>query len=139
MFKRRLATVAALGGLLAAGLALPVSQAVAAPRDGVVESGELVLWRDANYSGSIFDDPDYNDTYIGDYFVNSTNGLNDQVSALANYNLNLRVQVYDYQHCTGPYLSVLRYGQVSGSASWAYTYPSMGGFNDILSSHQFLP
>lgn len=121
---------AALGGLGAAG---PAS---AASGDGVINWGEFVLWRDSNYSGPLYDAYNNIYNYSGYYFVNSVTQLNDRASSIANYDQTYSVRTYVNAGYAGSYISVLPYGQASGSVSYAYY--SLGSFNDQLSSHQFL-
>lgn len=137
MKKTGIAALSTLVTALAVTL-LPGTPAAADSRDGVGDFGEIVLYRHLNFGGEIFDDAFNNDTYIGDFFVNSNVGLNDQVTSVVNMDLDRRVQLYDYQFGSGPFMSALRFGQVVGAASWQYADISGNGFNDRLSSHYFI-
>ncbi|GFJ91209.1 hypothetical protein [Phytohabitans rumicis] len=70
---------------------------------------------------------------LGHYFINSTAGLNDNASSIANYDSGYSLRTYYHSNYTYPYISVLPYGQASGGTSYAYY--SLGSFNDELSSH----
>ncbi|GAA4695314.1 peptidase inhibitor family I36 protein [Phytohabitans rumicis] len=130
--RRAIAAFAAVAGILTATMAT-AAPASAASRNGVIESGEFVLWLHSNYTGALFDDYGNEDNYSGHYFINSTAGLNDNASSIANYDSGYSLRTYYHSNYTYPYISVLPYGQASGGTSYAYY--SLGSFNDELSSH----
>lgn len=136
MANSRWAGLVMVGAALGAVMSAP-TPAFAAEGDGVADSGEIVLWLDQNFGGPIHDDADNNDNYRGDFFVNSRRGLNDEVTALQNWHLDLPVRVFVDASYSGPYLSVLRFGQTAGTSSWSYPSVRTLGLNDEFSSHLF--
>ncbi|GIF21690.1 hypothetical protein BJ973_004865 [Actinoplanes tereljensis] len=135
MIRKTGVALAITAGVL--GVAAISAPAFAASGNGVIETGEFVLWKNSSYGAQLRDEysavSNYND---GRYFVNSTTKLNDNASSIANYDNSLGVRTYTDSGYSGSYISVLAYGQASGSISWAYS--SLGGFNDELSSHKFV-
>lgn len=136
ILKRAMAAIAAIsagaiGSLI--GLTAPAS---ATSGNGVIETGEFVVWKDSGFNAQLYDAFLSVSNYSGRTFVNSTTGLNDNASSIANYDNNLSVRTHIDANQSGAYISVLPFGQASGSISWAYS--GLGGFNDRLSSHEFL-
>jgi len=130
--KKAVAALAVVAGMLGGTVAV-ATPASAASGNGVIESGEFVLWLHSNYSGPLRDEYGSVGNYAGYYFINSTMPLNDEASSIANYDSSYSLRTYYHANYTYPYISVLPYGQASGGSSWAYY--SLGSFNDELSSH----
>lgn len=133
--KKAIAATAVAAGLAAASVFGVAAPASAGSGDGVINYGEFVLWKDSNYSSSLFDRDSALSNYSGYYFINSGTGLNDNASSIANYHQTRGLRTYQHANYTYPYISVLAYGQASGNVSYAYY--SLGSFNDNLSSHQW--
>src|SRR5512139_2440341 len=133
--KKVAAAAIAAAGFAAASVFGAAAPASAASGDGVINYGEFVLWQHSNYGGALFDRDTYLANYSGYFFINSTVGLNDNASSIANYHQTRNLRTYYHANYTYPYIACLPYGQASGGTSYAYS--SLGSFNDELSSHQF--
>lgn len=146
-----LAVMALVAGAAAAGAAptrpggdpvIPADRPVAAAQpkagvlavqDGIWHVGEIGLWRNSGFSGSLYDTGAniiYN--YAPFRFVNSSVTVNDQVSSMANAQNGYR-WAYEHAGYGGGSVIMLPYGQCN--ANTCYSYTSLGWANDRLSSH----
>ena len=128
----------AAGALAVVGIAAPAYAGV--PDDGVINQGEVVVWKDAGFTG-VYEDfanhvAQYANVATGTVvFTGATpTKVNDNASSIANYDAVHYVRAYvDYDY-NGAYIQLLPYGVVNGSLSYAYS--SLGTFNENLSSHK---
>jgi hypothetical protein len=131
----RLARALLAAGVVAAGVGL-AAPAHATSFNGVCETGEVCLWVDSNYGGPVFDDYNSLGYYPGNYFVNSSIGLNDNASSSANYDASNYCRMYVNAYGGGANVLMQKYGvYVNSSNAWYYS--SFGWFNDQASSHYF--
>lgn len=104
-----------------------------AVQDGTWHVGEVGLWRDSGFRGSLYDT---GSSIIYSYtccrFVNSSLYVNDRVSSIANAQNGYR-WAYEHAGYAGGSVIMLPYGQCN--ASTCYSYSSLGWANDKLSSH----
>jgi len=130
----------AAGALAVTGMAAPAY--ASGPGDGTINPGEVIVWKDAGFTGAKWDfanqvaqypnvtTPAGTPVFAGTPAVK----INDNTSSIANYDATHYVRAYvDYDY-TGAYIQLLPYGVVSGGLSYAYT--SLGTFDDNLSSHK---
>jgi hypothetical protein len=129
----------AAGALAVTAIAAPAYAGT--PGDGTINAGEVVVWRDANFTGPFWDFSNTQAQYPNDttgtakFAGTPATKINDNTSSIANYDAAHYVRAYVNYDFDGAYLQLLPYGVVNGSLSYAYS--SLGTtFNENLSSHQ---
>lgn len=125
------------GALAVTGVAAPAY--AGKPGDGTINVGEVVLWKNTNFSGPLYDAPNALTSYPEGAtpltFVGDTTKVNDNVSSIANYDAANYVRAYVDYGPSGAFIQLLPYGVVSGTQSYAYSSLN-ATFNDNLSAHQ---
>jgi hypothetical protein len=128
----------AAGALAVTGIAAPAYAGT--PGDGTPNPGEVVVWRDANFTGPLWDFSNQQAQYPNDttgtikFAGTPATKVNDNASSIANYDATNYVRAYvDYDY-NGASLQMLPYGVVQTSLS--YSYSGLGTFDDNLSSHK---
>ncbi len=129
----------AAGALAVTGVAAP---AYASNGDKVIDSGEVIVWKDASFVGQFYDfGVDSNGLYptstTAQPAFGSTAGsltaINDNTSSIANYSTSY-IRAYVDGNYTGSYIQLLPYLQSGGGFSYAYS--SLGTLDNQLSSHK---
>ena len=124
-----LATVALAAGFAMAGS----SSAFAASYDGSCgddNGGEICLYKDAGYSGGIYDTVHSLSNYTSYYtYWNSSDKINNTVSSAWNRDPNTGARIYANAGYSGPQVYLSGNGYVYNMAE--------AGLNDMASSHCF--
>lgn len=136
--KRVAAVTAAVAGVFV-GAFVFASPASAARGDGVPNPEEFVLWRDANFTGPLFDDDLNAANYNGRFYVGTASAVNNSASSGANYDPVLSVAAFTLSNNGGPSIHFLPHMQQSGTNNWFYNEAQLApiGFNNNISSHRF--
>jgi hypothetical protein len=136
---RRVAAITVAVGSVLVGTVVSASPASAAPGDGVPELEEFVLWRDANFTGPLFDDEFNAANYRGRFYVGTRNRVDNSASSAANYAPLLFVAAFTLPNDGGPSIDFLPHMQQSGAENWFYNEAQLApiGFNNNISSHRF--
>src|SRR3954462_14364710 len=113
------AIAAALAGVTA-GTGAPAVPAFTTSGNGVMETGEFVLWRDANFTGPLYDEFNHRSNYDGLTYVGTNVSIDNSASSAANYDATTGVQAFVLRNWGGAMIQFLRQGQVSGVNSWFY-------------------
>jgi|tagenome__1003787_1003787.scaffolds.fasta_scaffold20976329_3 hypothetical protein len=85
------AIAAALAGVTA-GTGAPAVPAFTTSGNGVMETGEFVLWRDANFTGPLYDEFNHRSNYNGLTYVGTNISIDNSASSAANYDATIGVQ-----------------------------------------------
>jgi hypothetical protein len=130
----------AAGALAAAGVAAPAN---ASNGDKIIDSGEVIVWKDANFVGQFYDfgtdSSGYPTTAAQPAFGTGAGPtgltpINDNTSSIANYSSSY-VQAFVDGNYMGAHIQLLPYeSPTSGGLSYAYS--SLGTLDNQLSSHK---
>jgi len=120
----------ALAASMAAGSAGIASPAFAEEGDGVIDSGEFIVYRDCSYASPFYDFATDHTNYSGIYFVNAFELVDNNGTILANHSRVNSVNAFVGPSYTGPRLIVLptRHFELCETATV---------FDNQISSHHF--
>jgi hypothetical protein len=134
-------------GALAATV-VPATPAFASG-DGVPNLGDFVLWRDANWTGPLYDLDNHALNYDGLVYVGSGTAVDNNASSAANYYDRTGVQIFTLRNRGGGTIQLTRYDP--NSTGWYINQPRLAAtvtgeanrngqfnFDDNISSHRFL-